>query len=152
MCVSVSCSFGLLGASGCGKTTLLRCILSSLDPEYGEITVLGMEPGIRSSHIPGRDVGYMPQVTSLYFGIACIFSISIGNSKLHFGFINTVVYFINYLLFKDVGLVVEFSAFELMMFFGALQHMPLKKIKERIKYLIELLEIPSLYQRIETMR
>ena len=62
----MSCSFGLLGASGCGKTTLLRCILSSLDPEYGEITVLGMEPGTRTSRVPGRDVGYMPQVTILY--------------------------------------------------------------------------------------
>ena len=72
ICISVSYSFGLLGASGCGKTTLLRCILSSLDPEFGEITVLGMEPGIRSSHVPGRDVGYMPQVTTLYFGITCI--------------------------------------------------------------------------------
>ena len=59
------CSFGLLGASGCGKTTLLRCILSSLEPDYGEITVLGMEPGIRSSNVPGRDVGYMPQVRTI---------------------------------------------------------------------------------------
>ena len=59
----VFCSFGLLGASGCGKTTLLRCILSSLEPDYGEITVLGTEPGTRSSHVPGKDVGYMPQVT-----------------------------------------------------------------------------------------
>ena len=25
--------------------------------------MLGMKPGIRSSHVPGRDVGYMPQVT-----------------------------------------------------------------------------------------
>ena len=65
--MSVSYSFGLLGASGCGKTTLLRCILSSLDPEYGEIKVLGMEPGVRSSYVPGRDVGYMPQVSISYF-------------------------------------------------------------------------------------
>ena len=60
-------SFGLLGASGCGKTTLLRCILSSLDPDYGEITVLGLEPGITMSHVPGRDVGYMPQVCNVLF-------------------------------------------------------------------------------------
>ena len=47
--IAIYFSYGLLGASGCGKTTLLRCILSSLEPDYGEITVLGMEPGIRSS-------------------------------------------------------------------------------------------------------
>ena len=56
------CSFGLLGASGCGKTTLLKCILSSLDVDYGEITVFGSKPGFTQSHVPGRDVGYMPQV------------------------------------------------------------------------------------------
>jgi len=59
------CSFGLLGASGCGKTTLLRCILSSLDPNYGAITVLGLEPGISQSRVPGRDIGYMPQVCNV---------------------------------------------------------------------------------------
>jgi len=56
------CSFGLLGPSGCGKTTVLRCILSSLNPEYGKITVLGSKPGVTQSLVPGRDVGYMPQV------------------------------------------------------------------------------------------
>ena len=54
--------------------------------------------------------------------------------------------------FKDVGLIVEFSAFELMMFFGALHHMPLKKIRQKIHTLVELLQIPLLYQRIATMR
>ncbi|XP_065918928.1 ABC transporter G family member 23-like [Dysidea avara] len=104
--------FGLLGASGCGKTTLLRCILSSLDPDYGEITVLGLEPGITMSHVPGRDVGYMPQ---------------------------------------DVGLISEFSTFELMMLFGVLHRMSFKKIRQRIHYLVELLQIPSLHRRITGM-
>ncbi|XP_065916708.1 ABC transporter G family member 20-like [Dysidea avara] len=104
--------FGLLGASGCGKTTLLKCILSSLDPDYGEITVLGLEPGITMSHVPGRDIGYMPQ---------------------------------------DVGLISEFSAFELMMLFGVLHRMPFKKIRQRIHYLVELLQIPSLHRRITGM-
>ena len=57
-----------------------------------------------------------------------------------------------YVFFKDVGLIVEFSAFELMMFFGALHHMPLKEIKAKIDHLVKLLEIPSVYQRIQTMR
>ena len=56
------------------------------------------------------------------------------------------------LFFKDVGLIVEFNTFELMMFFGALYHMSLKKIRQKMQALVELLEIPSLYQRIGTMR
>ena len=78
------CSFGLLGASGCGKTTLLRCILSSLEPDYGEITVLGMEPGIRSSNVPGRDVGYMPQVLTIN---------NVSFKFLHFLFISLLILF-----------------------------------------------------------
>ncbi|XP_065916588.1 ABC transporter G family member 20-like isoform X1 [Dysidea avara] len=107
--VAYNTVFGLLGASGCGKTTLLRCILSSLDPDYGEITVLGLEPGITMSHVPGRDIGYMPQ---------------------------------------DIGLISEFTAFELMIFFGVLHRMPFKKIRERIHYLVELLELPPLQRRV----
>ena len=38
------------------------------------------------------------------------------------------------------------------MFFGALYRMPLKKIRQKMQTLVELLEIPSLYQRIGTMR
>ncbi|XP_065918624.1 ABC transporter G family member 20-like [Dysidea avara] len=101
--------FGLLGASGCGKTTLLRCILSSLDPDYGEIRVLGSEPGITQSCIPGRDVGYMPQ---------------------------------------DIGLIHQLTSYQLLMFFGVLHRMPFKKIRERIHYLVELLELPSLHRRV----
>ena len=49
-------------------------------------------------------------------------------------------------------MIVEFSALELMMFFGALHRMPLDTIKERMKILVKLLEISSIHQRIETMR
>jgi len=56
------------------------------------------------------------------------------------------------MLLQDVGLISEFSAFELMMFFGSLHHMPFKKIRERIRYLVELLQIPSLHRRITRMR
>ena len=55
-------SYGLLGSSGCGKTTLLRCILGRLNLESGSIKVLGKAPGTTGHQVPGRDVGYMPQV------------------------------------------------------------------------------------------
>ena len=40
--------------------------------------MLGMEPGIRSSNVPGRDVGYMPQVcNALTFLFLYVFTFAI---------------------------------------------------------------------------
>ncbi|KAI2474061.1 ABC transporter G family member 23-like [Diabrotica virgifera virgifera] len=57
--------YGLLGASGCGKTTLLSSIVGRKKIDGGEIWVLGGKPGEAGSGVPGPRVGYMPQDIAL---------------------------------------------------------------------------------------
>ncbi len=49
--------YGLVGARGTGKTTLLHLLLGFLKPSAGHIQILG-SPNLRAAH---RRVGYMPQ-------------------------------------------------------------------------------------------
>lgn len=49
--------YGLLGASGCGKTTLLKCIIGMMVPDSGFIDVFGRQPRDPDSGIPGPIVG-----------------------------------------------------------------------------------------------
>jgi ABC-type multidrug transport system ATPase subunit len=58
----VNYRYGLLGASGCGKTTLLNCIVGRRKLNSGEIWVLGGKPDTKDSGVPGPKVGFMPQV------------------------------------------------------------------------------------------
>ncbi|XP_011864940.1 PREDICTED: ABC transporter G family member 20 [Vollenhovia emeryi] len=66
MTVPKGAIYGLLGASGCGKTTLLSCIVGRRRLNSGEIWVLGGRPGSKGSGVPGPRLGYMPQELSLY--------------------------------------------------------------------------------------
>ncbi|KAL1467463.1 hypothetical protein MTO96_042165, partial [Rhipicephalus appendiculatus] len=58
--------YALLGSSGCGKTTLLRCIMGRKRFQKGDIRVFGLTAGTPGSKIPGSNVGYMPQELALY--------------------------------------------------------------------------------------
>ncbi|XP_064482498.1 ABC transporter G family member 20-like [Ornithodoros turicata] len=58
--------YALLGSSGCGKTTLLRCVLGRKRFQRGQIKVFGTAPGTPGSKIPGSNVGYMPQDVALF--------------------------------------------------------------------------------------
>lgn len=57
--------FGLLGADGSGKTTLMQMLAAILDPTRGSCEVLGFNTVKQSKEVVSR-IGYMPQGFSLY--------------------------------------------------------------------------------------
>ncbi len=57
--------YGLLGANGAGKTTMIKMLCGLLDPTYGEIRLAGERRRLRSSEVRQR-IGYMSQKFSLY--------------------------------------------------------------------------------------
>ena len=74
--VFVLCSYSLLGASGCGKTTALNCLAGRLDLDAGDVTVLSRPPGDRDNGVPGKRIGYMPQ-ESYFLKISICVNLSI---------------------------------------------------------------------------
>ncbi|XP_057338569.1 ABC transporter G family member 20 isoform X1 [Microplitis mediator] len=104
MTVAKGSIYGLLGASGCGKTTLLSCIVGRRRLNSGEIFVLGGKPGTKGSGVPGKQVGYMPQEIALYG---------------------------------------EFTIRETMMYFGWIFGMDTSEIVERLRFLLQFLDLPS---------
>ncbi|KYM87309.1 ABC transporter G family member 20 [Atta colombica] len=82
MTVSRGSIYGLLGSSGCGKTTLLSCIVGIRYLDSGEVWVLGGNPDTKDSGIPGPRVGYMPQEISL------VGEFSVSGAFYYFGRIN----------------------------------------------------------------
>lgn len=82
MTVPKGAIYGLLGASGCGKTTLLSCIVGRRKLNSGDIWVLGGKPGSKDSGVPGPRIGYMPQDLSLNI------EFTIRETFLYFGWVN----------------------------------------------------------------
>lgn len=58
-------SYALLGASGCGKTTLLSCIVGIQKCQSGNISVLGHKVDTNLTNKIGHKIGFMPQETAL---------------------------------------------------------------------------------------
>src|SRR4030065_244340 len=59
---------GILGANGCGKTTLLRHLLGVLVPKDGSVRVFGVDPGKEYSKIRQRIGVVMPDVDERILG------------------------------------------------------------------------------------
>ncbi|CRL04755.1 CLUMA_CG017815, isoform A [Clunio marinus] len=89
--------YALMGSSGCGKTTLISCIVGTNTLDRGNITVFGDRVKANVNKI-----GYMPQ---------------------------------------EISLISEFTINEMIRFFGIMNGMKSEIIKERTKFLCDLLEL-----------
>jgi ABC-2 type transport system ATP-binding protein len=57
--------FGVIGADGAGKTTLMRMLATLLDADSGTLSILNLDPKTEFVALRPR-IGYMPQRFSLY--------------------------------------------------------------------------------------
>lgn len=65
----------LVGANGAGKSTLMSIVVGLLEPDAGEVTVLGHQPG-RNGIVPG--LSYVAQHKPLYRGFSVADTLAFG--------------------------------------------------------------------------
>ncbi len=65
MVVPDPCLFGIIGADGAGKSTLMNILATLSDPDSGQVTMLTFDLARQFTHIRAH-IGYMPQRFSLY--------------------------------------------------------------------------------------
>ncbi|CAG9134792.1 unnamed protein product [Plutella xylostella] len=131
MTVAKGTIYGLLGASGCGKTTLLSCIVGRRKLNSGEIWVLGGKPGTKGSGVPGKRVGYMPHLSMWW----CVTSVVLQGSGVPGKRVGYMP--------QEIALYGEFTIKETMMYFGWIFGMKTSEILERLRFLLDFLDLPS---------
>lgn len=128
--IPVSLRYGLLGASGCGKTTLLSCIVGRRRLNSGEIWVLGGKPGTKGKF----DTAIAVNKTNLLIKtiIFALFKLGSGVPGKRVGYMP-----------QEIALYGEFTIKETMMYFGWIFGMRTSEIIERLQFLLNFLDLPS---------
>ena len=73
--------FCLVGPNGCGKTTLLHCILAHLKPQHGEIHIDGTSLASLSQRELAAQVAYVPQTHTRVFPYRTIDVVAMGRTR-----------------------------------------------------------------------
>ncbi len=66
LCVGRGEVLGLLGNNGAGKTTTIKLILGMIQPDGGELSVLGCSPGTPQAQALRLQIGYLPESMHFY--------------------------------------------------------------------------------------
>ena len=69
---------GIIGQNGCGKTTLLKCINSTLSPKKGIVTVDGKAVESMTKKEIARNMGFVMQTTSTTFPFTVYETVMMG--------------------------------------------------------------------------
>lgn len=67
----------ILGPNGCGKTTLLKCLLGMLNLKQGEIYINGK----KATGVNFHNIGYVPQIYQIVFPYTVIDMILMGRAR-----------------------------------------------------------------------
>lgn len=73
--------FCLAGPNGCGKTTLLHCILSHLKPQQGIVLIRGKQSSTYSSRQLAAEIAYVPQSHTRSFPYKTLDVVAMGRTR-----------------------------------------------------------------------